>query len=62
MRVVRGLLVLSMLVGVVWIGQGVGLIRGSFMTGQIEWSVIGAMLAAIAALALWWTTRPGPTA
>lgn len=47
-----------MLVGVVWIGQGVGLIRGSFMTGRIEWSVIGAVLAGVAALALWWTMRP----
>jgi hypothetical protein len=62
MRVVRGLLVLCMLVGVVWIGQGVGVIRGSFMTGQIEWSAIGAVLAGVAALALWWTTRPRPSA
>jgi hypothetical protein len=61
-RIVRGLLVLCMLLGVVWIGQGVGLIRGSFMTGRIEWSVIGAVLSAIAAVALWWTTRPRPSA
>jgi hypothetical protein len=51
-----------MLVGVVWIGQGVGLIRGSFMTGQIEWSVIGGIVAAVAALALWWTARPRSSA
>ncbi len=58
MRVVRGVLVLCMVLGVVWIGQGIGLIRGSFMTGEIVWSVIGAILAAVAALALWWTARP----
>jgi hypothetical protein len=57
-RVVRAVLVLCVLLGVVWIGQGVGLIRGSFMTGQIVWSVIGAIVAAVAALALWWTARP----
>lgn len=38
-------------VGVVWIGQGVGLIGGSFMTGQAVWAVIGAV-AALFGLAL----------
>ena len=31
-------------VGSVWIGQGVGLIPGSFMTNRMEWAVIGALL------------------
>ena len=31
------------LVGVVWLGQGVGLIGGSFMTGEALWAVIGAV-------------------
>lgn len=31
------------LTGVVWIGQGVGAIGGSFMTGHAEWAVIGAV-------------------
>ena len=60
--ILRGLLVLCMVVGVVWIGQGVGLIPGSFRTGRIEWSIIGSVLAAVAALALWWTTRPRSSA
>jgi hypothetical protein len=55
--VVRGVLVIALLVGVVWIGQGVGLIRGSFMTGHIEWSIIGGLVSGAAAIALWWTTR-----
>ena len=54
----RGVLVVAILIGIVWIGQGVGLIHGSFMTGHIEWSVIGAIVAAVAAIALWWTTVP----
>ena len=31
------------LTGIVWIGQGVGAIGGSFMTGQVVWAVIGAV-------------------
>jgi hypothetical protein len=30
-------------IGAVWIGQGVGVIGGSFMTGQAIWAVIGAV-------------------
>jgi apolipoprotein N-acyltransferase len=41
--------VVLFVIGVVWIGQGVGLIGGSFMTGQAVWAVIGA-LAVLAAL------------
>lgn len=31
------------LVGLVWFGQGVGLIGGSSMTGEALWAVIGAV-------------------
>jgi uncharacterized membrane protein HdeD (DUF308 family) len=31
------------LVGVIWIGQGVGAIGGSFMTGQAIWAVFGVV-------------------
>jgi hypothetical protein len=30
-------------VGAVWIGQGVGVIGGSFMSGRAVWAVIGAI-------------------
>ena len=30
-------------IGVVWFGQGIGLIGGSFMTGEAVWAVIGAV-------------------
>ena len=30
------------LVGIVWIGQGIGVIGGSFMTGSLVWAVVGA--------------------
>lgn len=52
------LLVLLLLMGLVWIGQGANLIKGSFMTGDPKWAVIGGILSAVAALLLWNTTRP----
>ena len=34
---------LAVLVGGVWIGQGAGLIQGSFMTGSPTWLAIGLL-------------------
>ena len=31
-------------VGLVWIGQGLGYIGGSFMTRDLKWAVIGAVV------------------
>ncbi len=36
------------LVGAIWLGQGVGLIGDSFMSGSALWAVIGALLLAAA--------------
>jgi uncharacterized membrane protein HdeD (DUF308 family) len=38
--------VLFLLVGCVWILQGVNVLPGSFMTGQTKWAVFGVLLAA----------------
>ena len=36
------------LVGLVWIGQGTGIVRGSgFMTNDLKWAVIGAVLLVV---------------
>jgi hypothetical protein len=51
--IVAAVLVLA---GLVWIGQGLGLIPGSFMSGQSVWAIIGAVLV-LAGTALAWTTR-----
>jgi hypothetical protein len=40
---------LLVLVGAVWILQGVNVLPGSFMTGQIQWAIFGA-IAVIAGL------------
>ena len=42
---------LAVLVGGVWIGQGAGLIKGSFMTGSATWLAIG-LLCLVAGLVL----------
>jgi len=46
--------VLLILVGIVWILQGVNIIPGSFMTGQSQWAIYGgiAFVAGIGLLVL----------
>jgi len=39
--------VLMLLVGLVWIGQGLGYIKGSFMTGDVKWFWIGLVLIVV---------------
>jgi hypothetical protein len=41
---------LMVLVGGVWLLQGIGILPGSFMTGQPFWAVMGAILLAVGAL------------
>lgn len=55
---ILGLVALA--VGVLWIGQGLGVIAwpaSSFMISQIQWAGYGAALAAIG-LILLWQSRP----
>jgi len=42
-RAAGGFLILA---GGVWFLQGINIIPGSFMTGQIEWAVYGALAVA----------------
>ena len=55
--VLRVLAVLMLLIGCVWILQGVNILPGSFMTGDMEWAYRGAVVAVIGAGLLFWTTR-----
>jgi hypothetical protein len=53
MRLIRFVLALIVLaVGALWSLQGLGLVKGSFMTGQTQWLYIGlvTMLAGIVGL------------
>jgi uncharacterized membrane protein HdeD (DUF308 family) len=48
MRIALNVLgVLCLLVGCVWILQGVNILPGSFMTGQTKWAIYGALLAVV---------------
>ena len=44
------LVLVTGVVGLVWLGQGVGLVGGSFMSGDPLWAVIGAALLLVAAV------------
>ncbi|HYI58756.1 MAG TPA: hypothetical protein VEX66_11340 [Microlunatus sp.] len=43
---------LLILTGVVWIGQGLGLIPGSVMTGDRTWFYVGIVMVVAGAVAL----------
>ncbi|MEV6621662.1 hypothetical protein AB0M83_05430 [Amycolatopsis sp. NPDC051106] len=55
--------VVLVLVGAVWVLQGIGVITGSFMTGQKLWFLIGlvAFLAGVVLVAANLTKRRKPT-
>ncbi|AZO60441.1 MAG: hypothetical protein EOQ55_05680 [Mesorhizobium sp.] len=59
MRLIRNLLALIVLaIGVLWSLQGLGLVQGSFMTGQREWLYIGLVTTLLGLLGLRWANRP----
>jgi hypothetical protein len=49
---------LAVLVGGVWIGQGAGLIQGSFMTGSSTWLAIGLLCLFVGLFLIFLTLRP----
>ena len=50
--------VLLMLLGAVWILQGINVLPGSFMTGKIEWAILGSGSVAVGFLLIALTRRP----
>jgi len=51
--------VLLILMGIVWILQGINVLPGSFMTGQRKWAVNGAIAAIIGIALLVFARRRG---
>jgi hypothetical protein len=49
--------ILAALIGLVWIGQGSGLIPGSFMSGDRTWLGIGLVCLVVGAFAIFSATR-----
>jgi hypothetical protein len=50
--------VLLGLTGIVWVLQGTDVLPGSFMTGEIVWAAIGAVLLFVSATLIWTVYRP----
>ena len=46
------------LLGAVWIGQGLGMLPGQLMSGHPQWAAAGLVLAGLGVVLLWRTTRP----
>ena len=52
--------VLALLMGLLWVGQGMGIIRwpaDSFMIGVADWTWRGAILAVVGAALIWFARR-----
>jgi hypothetical protein len=56
-NILKIIAVLAMLMGVIWILQGVNILPGSFMTGNPQWAVNGAITAVIGAGLFWFANR-----
>jgi len=50
---------LCVLMGGVWFLQGINVLPGSFMTGQIKWAVYGGLLLAVGVVVLIMAKRRG---
>lgn len=60
MRLIKNLLALIVLaIGALWSLQGIGLVGGSFMTGQPQWLYIGIVTALVGLVGLAWANRRG---
>ncbi|MFA4912502.1 MAG: hypothetical protein EOO27_06895 [Comamonadaceae bacterium] len=54
--------VVLLVIGAIWFLQGLGILPGSFMTGQRQWCVFGAMAMAAGVGNLWAARRqPSPS-
>ena len=48
--------ILALLIGLLWIGQGTGIVawpQSSFMISQIQWAGYGAALAGLGLILIW---------
>ena len=59
MRIVLNIVAsLMVLAGVIWFLQGINVLPGSFMTGQIRWAVYGGIAFAVGIALLLLANRP----
>ncbi len=56
--------VLLIIMGIVWILQGINILPGSFMTGQLRWAVFGSLAVIVGILVVVFANKkrvPRPT-
>jgi hypothetical protein len=56
LRIVGAFLILA---GGVWFLQGISVLPGSYMSGQIQWAVYGALASAVGIGLIVWSSRGG---
>jgi hypothetical protein len=49
--------VVLVLLGLLWIGQGTGMLPGSVMSGQAMWAIIGLVLVVVGGWLVWSVAR-----
>jgi hypothetical protein len=52
--------VLAVLLGGVWVLQGLNVLPGSFMTGDVRWAMYGSVLALAGIALVVWSRRKPP--
>jgi len=57
MRIVSIIGGIFLFIGIVWILQGLNILKGSFMTGQGMWGAIGVVAAIVGAGLIAWDIR-----
>jgi hypothetical protein len=56
-KILRYIAILIGLAGIIWFGQGIGVIHGSVMTDDSKWAVIGGIMIVVAAGTLWFLRK-----
>lgn len=55
--IIRIFAVMLITVGLIWIFQGINILPGSFITGDPQWAINGAITAAVGAGLFWFASR-----
>ena len=56
-NILKGIAVLLMLSGIIWALQGLNILPGTFMRGDPQWIINGAITSLIGAGLFWFTNR-----
>ncbi len=59
--IINGVGVVMLLLGGIWLLQGIGVLPGSFMTGQAFWAVMGLVLIVVGAAVCFFGIRRRPS-